>query len=159
MQGPRRKLFKGSLAKLCLLIASLPKPHKQAWEAPLRQRGCYDKAYRRLARESAHPACDVGRPEPIVRSKREEDRVVSPQRNGLSQVGQAERFGRRAREHGTQSISAMSAHDRCSVGAHAHVRYSRVLDGRGRVAKGVDLLVRDRTQKGIDENLVALIDR
>ena len=53
MQGPRRVLFKGSLATLCLLIASLPWPRKQAWKAPLRQRGCHDKAYRRLASESA----------------------------------------------------------------------------------------------------------
>src|SRR5437763_16824718 len=53
----------------------------------------------------------------------------------------------------------MSAHDRCSEGAHAHVRYSRVLDGGGSVANRVDLLVGDRTQKGIDEHLVALIDR
>src|SRR5256714_8860743 len=158
MQGPRRMLFKGSLATLCLLIASLPQPHKQAWKAPLRQRGCHDKVHRRLASESAQPACDVGRPRPIVRRKREEDRVVSPQSNALSQVGEAEWFGCLAREHGTQTISGMSAHDRCSEGAHAHVCYSRVLDGRGRVANRVDLLVGDRTQKGIDEHLVALID-
>src|SRR6266699_50872 len=159
MQGPRRMLFKGSLTTLCLLIASLPQPHKQAWKAPLRQRGCHDKVHRRLASESAQPACDVGRPGPIFRRKREEYRVVSPQSNGLSQVGEAERFGRLARENGAQTVSAMSAHDRCSEGAHAHVRYSRFLDWRGRVANRVDLLVGDRTQKGIDENLVALIDR
>src|SRR6266566_1235468 len=53
----------------------------------------------------------------------------------------------------------MSAHDPRSEGAHAHARYSRVLDWRGRVANRVDLLVGDRTQKGIDEHLVALIDR
>src|SRR5437588_10328550 len=158
MQWPRRMLFKGSLATLCLLIASLPQPHKQAWKAPLRQRGCHDKVHRRLASESAQPACDVGWPGPIVRRKREEDRVVSPQSNGLSQVGEAERFGRFARENGTQTISAMSAHDRCSEGAHAHVRYSRVLDGSGRVANRVDLLVGDRTQKGIDEHLAPLIN-
>src|SRR5258708_38311067 len=85
--------------------------------------------------------------------------MVSPQRNGLSQVGEAERFGHLARENGTQTISAMRAHDPRSEGAHAHVRYPRVLDGRGRVANRVDLLVGDRTQKGIDEHLVALIDR
>src|SRR6266550_9334961 len=152
MQGPRRMLFKGSLATLCLLIASLPQPHKQAWKAPLRQRGCHDKVHRRLASESAQPACDVGRPWPIVRRKREEDRIVSPQSNGLSQVGEAERCGRRARENGAQTISAMSAHDPRSVGAHAHVWYSWILDGRGRVANCVDLGVGDRTQKGIDEN-------
>ena len=125
----------------------------------LRQCGCHDKVHRCRANERAQPACDVGRPGPIVRRKREEDRVVSPQSNGLSQVGEAEWFGCLARENGTQTISGMSAHDRCSEGAHAHVRYSRVLDGRGRVANRVDLLVGDRTQKGIDENLVALIDR
>ena len=54
--------------------------------------------------------------------------MVSPQSNGLSQVGEAERFGRRASENGAQTISAMSAHDPSREGAHAHVRYSRVLD-------------------------------
>ncbi len=83
---------------------------------------------------------------------------MSPQSNGLSQVGEAERCGRRARENGAQTISAMSAHDPRSVGAHAHVWYSWILDGRGRVANCVDLGVGDRTQKGIDENLAALID-
>ena len=51
----------------------------------------------------------------------------------------------------------MSTHDPSSEGAHAHVRYSRILDGGGRVTHRVDLLVGDRTQKGIDEHLVALI--
>src|SRR2546423_9560784 len=159
MHWQRKVLFFGELSTLCLLITPLPWPYKQAWKAPLRQRGCHDKAHRRLASERAQPACDVGRPGPIVRRKREEDRMVSPQSNGLSQVGEAERFGRLARENGTQTISAMSAHDPRSESAHAHVRDSRVLDGRGRVANRVDLLVGDRTQKGIDENLVALIDR
>src|SRR5438132_14200505 len=117
MQGPRRMLFKGSLTTLCLLIASLPQPHKQAWKAPLRQRGFHDKVHHRLASESAQPACDVGRPGPIVRRKREEDRVVLPQSNGLSQVGEAERFGHLARENGAQTVSTMCAHDRCSEGA------------------------------------------
>ena len=158
-QGPRRVLFKGSLATLCLLVASLPQPRKQAWKALLRQRGCYDKVHHRLASESAQPACDIGRPGPIVRSKREEYRVASPQSNGLGQVGEAERFGRLARENGTQTISAMSAHDPRSEGAHTHVRYSRILDGRGRVTNRVDLGMGDRTQKGIDKHLIALIDR
>src|SRR5690242_16517797 len=39
------------------------------------------------------------------------------------------------------------------------MRYSWILDGRSCVANRVDLGVRDRTQKGINENLVALIDR
>src|SRR2546428_11972101 len=129
MHWQRRVLFFGELSTLCLLIAPLPEPHNQAWKAPLRQRGCHDKAHRRLASERAQPACDVGRPGPIVRRKREEYRMVSPQSNGLSQVGEAERFGRLARENGTQTISTMSAHDRCSEGAHAHVCHSRVLDG------------------------------
>src|SRR5713226_10636188 len=85
--------------------------------------------------------------------------MASPQSNGLSQVGEAERCGRRARENGAHTISAMSAHDPRSEGAHAYVCYSRVLDGRGRIANRVDLLVGARTQKGIDEHLVALIDR
>src|SRR5579859_1897198 len=53
----------------------------------------------------------------------------------------------------------MSAHDPCGECTHAHIRYSRLLDGGGTVAERVDLLVGDRTQKGIDENLAALIDR
>jgi hypothetical protein len=61
MHWQRRVLFKGSLSKLCLLIAPLPWPHKQAWKAPLRQRGCHDKVHHRLASESAQPAGDVGR--------------------------------------------------------------------------------------------------
>src|SRR5436305_13060468 len=158
MQGPRRLLVNESLATLRLLLASLHQPHKQAWKAPLRQRGFHDKIHHRLASESAQPTCDVGRPGPIVRRKREEDRIVLPQSNGLSQVGEAEWFGHLARENGAQTVSAMSAHDRCSEGAHADVRYSWILDWRGRVANCVDLLVGDRTQKGIDENLAALID-
>src|SRR5437667_2575674 len=87
--GQRRVLFKGSLATLCLLIAPLRWPREQAWKAPLRQHGCYDKAYTALSKERAQPACDVGRPGPIVMRKRKEDRMVSPQSNGLSQVGEA----------------------------------------------------------------------
>src|SRR2546427_7286415 len=94
---------------LCLLIASLPQPDKQAWKALLCQRGCNDKAYKDLASESAHPAGDVGRPGLIIRRKREEHRVPLSQSNGLGQVGEAERFGRLANEHGAHTISPMSA--------------------------------------------------
>jgi hypothetical protein len=72
----RRVLFFDELT-LCLLIAPLPWPRKQAWKAPLRQRGFHDKIYHRLTSERAQPACDVGWPGPIVRRKQEEDRMVS----------------------------------------------------------------------------------
>src|SRR2546425_6811325 len=78
MHWLRRVLFFGELSTLCLLIAPFPEPHKQAWKAPLRQRSCHDKAHRHLTSERAQPACDIGRPGPIVRRKREEDRMVSP---------------------------------------------------------------------------------
>src|SRR5260370_14099401 len=155
----RRVLFKGSLSTVCLLIAPLAWPHKQTWKAPLRQHGCHDRVYPHIAHERAQPAREVGRRGPIVRINQEEDPMVSPQSNGLSLVGEAERCGCLAHEQGAQTISAMSARDPRREGAHAHVRYSRLLDGGGCVANRVDLLVGDRTQKGIDEHLVALIDR
>src|SRR5438045_6340788 len=110
MHWQRRVLFFGELSTLCLLITPLPWPHKQAWKAPLRHRGCHDKAHHRLASEGAQPACDIGRPGPIVRRKREEDRVVSPQSNGLSKVGEAERFLRLDREKCPQTINPTCAH-------------------------------------------------
>jgi hypothetical protein len=62
MRWLRRVLFKGSLATLCLLIASLPQPDKQAWKALLRQRGCHDKAYKQGVRQSPGCSSRLGRP-------------------------------------------------------------------------------------------------
>src|SRR5260370_29614697 len=50
----------------------------------------------------------------------------------------------------------MGAHDRRGDGAHTHAN-SGVLAWRGRITNRVDLRMGDRTQKGIDDNLVALI--
>src|SRR5579871_2784855 len=113
----RRKLFFGKRQALCLLIAPLPWPRKHAWQAALCQHSCHNKAYTAHASKRAQPVGDVGGPGPIVGREREEDRMVSPQSNGLSQVGEAERCGRLAREHGTHTISAMSTHDSSSEGA------------------------------------------
>ncbi len=78
MYWQRGVLFFGERQTLGLLIAPLSKPRKRAWKAMLHQRGCHDKVHRCRANERAQPACDVGRPGPIVRRKQEEDRVVSP---------------------------------------------------------------------------------
>src|SRR5450759_1948863 len=50
----------------------------------------------------------------------------------------------------------MRAHDRRGDGAHAHGS-SRVLTWMCRITNRVDLWMGDRTQKGIDYNLIALI--
>src|SRR5579859_5060167 len=152
-------LLSGKLSMPGLLVASFPYPAKQAWEAVLRQGGFHDKAYKHFADESAQAAGDIGWPGFIIRRKLEEYGVVLPQSNGLSEIGETERPGRLACQFGGQTVSAMSAHDSRSESAHAHVRDSWILDGQGRVANCVDVGMRDRTQEGIDENLVALIDR
>src|SRR6266566_7093578 len=139
------------LSALCSLIASLPYPHKRA----ILYRRCQE-AHKPLANLISQPPGEVGRIGFVSRIIVEANGVVSSQSNALAHVGEAERSGRLAAQDCAQAIGAMRAHDRRGEGAHTHGN-SRVLTWVCRVTNRVDLRVGDRTQKGIDHNLIELI--